>query len=96
MDKKLIKLYATVIISISLIITIVLYAVDFKGIITEIGSEIKQQIEEIQDKDDDVKEKIEEDVKSKVEEVKEKADKVKDDIEEKKYKLKEKLKEFKL
>ena len=78
MNKKLIKLYATVIISISLIITIVLYAVDFKGIITEIGTEIKQQIEEIQDKVDEVKEKIEEDVKSKVEEVKEKADKVKD------------------
>ena len=49
MNKKLIKLYATVIISISLIITIVLYAVDFKGIITEIGTEIKQQIEETKD-----------------------------------------------
>ena len=93
LNKKLIKLYSIAFVSISLIVTIALYVVDFKALVVKAGEdvqekivELKDKVEELKDKVEEIKEKAEEDVKAKVEEAKDK-------IEEKKDKLEDKIKE---
>ena len=58
-DKKLIKLYAIIIISIGLIISIVVSLVDFEAIVDKAEAEVKEKIEEAQE---EVKQNIEKEV----------------------------------